>query len=255
MPAGTGTHDEGVMTDQSPDSNTLFRPVKATRAFEEICAQIRGEISRGKLAAGDKLPAERDLAERFQVSRSTVREALRALEVGGLLALHKGVKGGAFVRQGDARPITQTVQDLLSLGGISLEEYTEARVCVQTEIIRLACERATEADFEALERNIARTRELGAQADTAERTQLTIEFYTLLAAATRNRALAIVMNQFTEPLRQYIDAIGPDRSWDVAQSRANFVAHLKRRDPDKAIAEMVAHMKRLHAYMLSRLER
>ncbi|MCP5265630.1 MAG: FadR family transcriptional regulator [Burkholderiaceae bacterium] len=240
------------MTSRESHKLENFSPVRPTRAFEEICAQIRREIRRGSLAPTDRLPSERDLAERFQVSRSTVREALRTLEYGGIVTLHKGVKGGAYVQQGDARPITQTVEDLLALGGLSLEEYTEARVAVQSAIIRLACERATDADFAALETNIERTEALGGT-DAEARTELTIEFYRLLAEATGNRAMSMLMRTFTEPLRDYINAIGPDRSWDVAASRRKFLACLRARRADDAIAEMVSHMQRLHAYMLGRL--
>lgn len=240
------------MTSGDHDNLENFGPVRSTRAFEEICAQIRREIRRGSLAPADRLPSERDLAERFQVSRSTVREALRTLEYGGILSLHKGVKGGAYVRHGDARPIMQTVEDMLALGGLSLEEYTEARVAVQSAIIRLACERATESDFAALERNIDRTEALG-DVDAEKRTELTIEFYQLLAGSTRNRAMSMLVRTFTEPLRDYINAIGPDRSWNVAESRRKFLARLRARDADEAIAEMVSHMRRLHAYMLGRL--
>ena len=94
-----------------------FRPVKTKRAFEEVCDQIRQAILSGRLEAGDKLPSERELATTLDVSRATIREAFRTLEIAGVLSLRKGVNGGAVVMQGDARPITQTISDLLSLGG------------------------------------------------------------------------------------------------------------------------------------------
>lgn len=231
-----------------------FRPVKTKRAFEEVCDQIRSEIQAGRITAGDKLPSERDLAEQLQVSRATVREAFRTLEIGGVLSLQKGVKGGAVVMHGDVRPITQTISDLLSLGGLSLTDYTEARTCLQKEIIRLACERATEADFDALEANIAATREKTSEAQIEDRTALTVQFYSLLARATRNKAMEILMSAVTEPLAYYIKQIGVDRSWDVAASRTKFVLHLRERDTEAAVAEMNSHMERLHSYLLSRQE-
>jgi DNA-binding FadR family transcriptional regulator len=229
-----------------------FRPVKTKRAFEEVCDQIRAEIRAGHLTAGDKLPSERELAEQFGVSRATVREAFRTLEIGGVLRLQKGMHGGAVVMQGDVKPINQTIADLLSLGGLSLQDYTEARVCLQKEIIRLACERGTEEDFMALEANIARTRKMNTPQKIEERTALTQEFYAILAGATKNRAMEVLMSAVTEPLGYYITQIGVDRSWDVAASRSNFVRHLRNRDVPAAIAEMVSHMERLHSYMLSR---
>lgn len=232
-----------------------FKPVKPKRAFEEICEQIRQEIQSGALSAGDRLPSERELADQFQVSRSTVREAFRTLEISGVLTLHKGVKGGAVLKHGDVRPITQTMKDLLSLGGLSLEDYTEARVCLQREIIGLACKRGTEEDFAALEANIEQMRAAGSQISAEARTRLTQDFYDLLAQATKNRAMSVLMNAFTEPLGYYLEKIGPDRSWDVAASRSKFVTHLRARDAEAASAEMVHHMQRLHRYLIEQNSR
>lgn len=242
------------MKQEDTEGGENLAPAKSQRAFEQICEQIRQEIQNGNLSAGDKLPAERDLAEQFQVSRATVREAFRTLEIGGVLAFHKGVKGGAFIQMGNARPITQTMQDLLSLGGVSLKDFTEARVCLQKEIIRLACERGTDEDFAALEDNIARTIETNAPERLSERTNLTIEFYALLAKATKNSVMSVLMSAITEPLGFYINRIGHDRDWDVAASRSKFVKHLKARDVDAAIDEMVTHMQRLHEFMLKKSE-
>ncbi|WP_118138337.1 FadR/GntR family transcriptional regulator [Oceanicella sp. SM1341] len=229
-----------------------FKPVRTKRAFEEVCEQIRAEIRSGRLSAGDKLPAERELAEQLRVSRATIREAFRTLEIGGVLTLQKGVKGGAVVMRGDTRPITQTITDLLALGGLSLDDYTEARTCLQREVIQLACARGTEEDFAALEANIEQTRQMTNPEQIEDRTALTVEFYLLLSRATRNKAMEILMAAVTEPLAFYIKKIGVDRSWDVAASRTLVVRHLRERNAVAAIDEMVAHMDRLHAYMLSR---
>lgn len=229
----------------------VFEPIRTRRAFEEVCEQIRESIQSGAFSAGDRLPSERELAEQFAVSRTTVREAFRTLEIGGLLSLRKGVRGGAVLMRGNSSPINRTMLDLLVLGGLSLEDYTEARVCIQREIIRLACERATDEDFAALDANIAELRKAGSGISGDERSRLTEGFYTILARATRNSAMTIIMSAFTEPLSFYLKQIGPDRTWDVAESRAKFIEHLRRRDPEAAEAEMVRHMQRLHAYLIS----
>src|ERR1051325_2365458 len=72
-------------------------PVKSTRIYEEIVRQIKAMIAEGRLKSGDQLPPERDLAEKFLVSRTSVREALRALESVGLIEIRPGE--GAFVRE------------------------------------------------------------------------------------------------------------------------------------------------------------
>jgi GntR family transcriptional regulator, transcriptional repressor for pyruvate dehydrogenase complex len=132
-----------------------FQEVKTRRVFEEICEQIRKRLASGVLKPGDKLPAERDLAVEFKVSRPAVREALRTLEISGVVSLQKGVKGGAFIRDGNPALLTQSLQDLMFLGRVSLAGLAEARRLINGMVIELACERATEEDFAAIERNIA----------------------------------------------------------------------------------------------------
>src|SRR5215831_10481200 len=72
-----------------------FAPIHTRRTFEEICERIRDRLASGDLRPGDKLPAERDLAQQLGVGRNALREALRSLEISGILELRKGVKGGA----------------------------------------------------------------------------------------------------------------------------------------------------------------
>src|SRR5947209_2854471 len=79
-----------------------FEPIRTRRIFEEICERIRQQLVSGELRPGDRLPPERELARMFAVSRTAVREALRSLEIAGLIELRKGTKGGAFVLEGSA---------------------------------------------------------------------------------------------------------------------------------------------------------
>src|SRR5437764_95675 len=132
-----------------------FRPIKATRAFEEIAEQIRLELSSGRLRPGDRLPPERRLAEQFGVSRNTLREALRSLENAGLLRLQKGATGGAFVCESTGDAVITGLRDMFHLGAIQPEHLTEARVLIESAAVRVACQRATAEDLVALNANIA----------------------------------------------------------------------------------------------------
>src|SRR5215468_11498582 len=126
-----------------------FRPIHTRRAFEEICERIREQLALGVLKPGDKLPPERDLAQQLGVSRNVLREALRSLEMAGVLRLQKGVKGGAFIQEGDTSRMNDVMRDMLSLGTISIRELSEARVHVLDLVVRLACANARQADFDA----------------------------------------------------------------------------------------------------------
>src|SRR5438445_1009932 len=119
-----------------------FETVRTSRLFEEICNRIRENIAAGSLKPGDKLPAERELAVQFGVSRTVLREALRSLEIAGLVRLTKGAHGGAVILDGGSA-LTRSFKDMITLGRVTIEDLTEARVLLEDAIVRLACERAT----------------------------------------------------------------------------------------------------------------
>jgi GntR family transcriptional regulator, transcriptional repressor for pyruvate dehydrogenase complex len=226
-----------------------FQAIKPRRVFEEICDRIRAELAAGTLHAGDKLPPERELAQQFGVSRTAVREALRTLEIVGLVQLVKGAKGGAFMMEG-TQSVRQSLQDLINLGRLSLDDLTEARLLIQDVIVRLACVRATEEDFRALEQDINRTEELMAAGRLRERLEYSIEFYKILAAATRNAVLSILIDSLTHILRLVIARVGPDPRLDLVEVRRRFMQHLRARDADRASAEMSEHLRRLHEHLV-----
>jgi GntR family transcriptional repressor for pyruvate dehydrogenase complex len=162
-----------------------FRPVAGKRAFEEIAEQIRAQLSRQSLRVGDRLPAERQLAEQFHVSRNTLREALRSLEIAGLLELKKGATGGAFIKEGGGGAAVAGLADLYHMGAIRPQHLTEARILIGTEVARLACARRTQDDLAALEQNVQAAEAATAAGDVDRRAQINYEFHRLLARAAR----------------------------------------------------------------------
>jgi DNA-binding FadR family transcriptional regulator len=226
-----------------------FAPIQTRRAFEEICQRIREQLVAGQLKPGDKLPAERDLAQQLGVGRNALREALRSLEIAGIVRLQKGVKGGAFIREGDTGRMNQVVQDMLSLGSISVEELTEARLHIQDMVVRLACERATRADFEALAANVDRTEVMTRAGRFLDRVECSREFYHLLAAATQNQVLAMMVHSLTEILMKFIStrvASGGRSQPRLVEKRREFLVALRARDADAACRLMHTHLESVH---------
>ena len=221
-----------------------------SRSFDTICQRIRDLLADGTLKPGDKLPAERQLAEQFGVGRNALREALRTLEATGVLVLKKGKYGGAFVREGDPRRMTQVIQDFLYLGSISLENLTEARVLIQDIIVRLACQRATAADLAALDQNIDLAETLTLEKRFGERLEVSMQFYQLLAAAAHNPVLSITVDAMAEVLLSVLRILmstGVSRPReDLVQSRRSFMNKLRARNADAAAAEMKAHLISVH---------
>lgn len=239
--------------DQSRDAEVLeFRPIKTPRAFEEIATQIRKELSNRRLRAGDRLPAERALAQQFGVSRNTLREALRSLENAGLLRLQKGATGGAFVRESTGDAIVTGLRDMFHLGAIAPEHLTEARVLIESSVVRVACERATPADIAALWANIAAAEKAARdKTDFYAQAALHLDFHRVLARATKNPLMEIVMEALVDVMQHFIQAIGQKRNPWVIPSRRRFMKHFEAGESDAAVAEMEEHLKRLNRHYLS----
>jgi DNA-binding FadR family transcriptional regulator len=222
-----------------------FRPIHTRRAFEEICERIREQLARGVLKPGDKLPAERDLAQQLGVSRNVLREALRSLEMAGVLRLQKGVKGGAFVREGDTSRMNVVMRDMLSLGTISVRELSEARVDVLDLVVRLACANARQVDFDALEANVERTELATREGRLLDRVECSREFYQLLAAATANKVIAMIVDSVTEIHMRFVYAkvassgVAMPR---LAEKRRQLLAALRARNVASASRLMRAHL-------------
>lgn len=241
----------------APDTAVApFEPLRRPRAFEEVCDRIRHLLSIGSLRPGDKLPAERELAAQLKVSRSALREALRSLEIAGIVELKKGVKGGAFVRPGDPKSMRRVLRDLVHLGAISLDDLTEARLLVQSGVVRLACERATEADIDEIGRNIDKTEEMTKAGHYDERLPYVTEFYRLLALSTRNQVLALLIDSLTEILLGFLrNKTGKAPQPGLIQSRRRFYRHLKARDAEKAAQEIEMHLTRLNKLLIRQYRR
>jgi len=167
-----------------------FSSVKMGKLSELIAQQIKASILAGDIAPGEKLPPERELEEQFQASRHTVREALKVLEVSGLIDIKRG--SGTFVIGSNAHPVQEIFSNLLRMQKITLNQLATARLVFEPGVARLACENASEEDLRALEQNVL-------QASTKLETSLSarpenIEFHHLLARATRNPAIVLTMD-------------------------------------------------------------
>lgn len=229
-----------------------IEPISAQRIYQEVASQLRRSISEGRLRPGDKLPPERSLAAMFGVSRNTVRDALRALELGGLIELKLGATGGAFVLPGSSNAVVNGMRDLYFLGAITPDHLTEARLALSAEVIRLACKRITEEDLALLEANVARAGEMHTAGNFEERTKYHQAFHVLLAKSTRNPILIAATEGIMEVTRQFVKAIGPsDNQNYTLPSRRRLLTHLRQRDAERAVQEMVQTLSRLHqSYMI-----
>jgi DNA-binding FadR family transcriptional regulator len=91
----------------------LFRPASTVRVFQDVLSQLENAILNNQIKRGERLPPEREMIEAMQISRPTLREALRALEHKGLIEIRLGVKGGAYVKSLDVDQVASGIGILI----------------------------------------------------------------------------------------------------------------------------------------------
>ncbi|MDQ3709596.1 MAG: FadR family transcriptional regulator, partial [Actinomycetota bacterium] len=187
------------MVDGGERGGQVFRPISPGRISELIVDQMRQLILNGQLSTGDRLPPERELAERFGVSRVTVRDALRTLEAQGLLEIRVGASGGAFVTAPSTMVVGKGIANMLLLSVLGPEEVAEARLVMELGTVALAVRRATDTDLERL-REICRRSE-AAHGNGEYDVELSSEFHVTLAEAAHNGAINMITESFRGPLR------------------------------------------------------
>ncbi|HVV09289.1 FadR/GntR family transcriptional regulator [Amycolatopsis sp.] len=234
------------------DGSALFTKVRTRRGFEYIYDQIRNAVADGRLRPGDRLPAEREMAEIFGVSRQGVREAIRGLETTGLVESRPGVTGGAYIREGDPQVVSRALGDLASLGALSSEDLLEARILLTSTVVRLVVERATEEDFQLLEEDVVATERQAKNAEVGfERTAQITEFYRILAKATHNQVLVVLTDSLAQIVHLRLNRVGPPPNKDIGKIRRRILNRLREGDADKAIAEITRHLRRLEKVLVA----
>src|SRR5438552_5318141 len=167
------------------------------RVSETIVRRIKKQISEGRLMAGHKLPAEREMARRFKTSRVSVREAYRSLEELGVLRIRRGADGGAFIAILNHEPVLRSLSLLLGLGKTSHKELTEARMLIEPPIARLAALRARKEDIALLQRVLEQEEEEAALRNGPFRPTGS-QFHRSVAACARNLPLIVLMNALAD---------------------------------------------------------
>ena len=172
------------------EQDNLFTPIESKRTFEEISSKIKSLIFEGTLKPGDKLPSELELAKQFGVGRQSVREALRLLELSGLVSIQKGYGGGPIVKDTISTQIRNLYLDAFRMEKITVEEFTSARLVIEKAILDEVIDKADESDIKRLQANLDKAEELITNKKLA--TDENFDFHALLAKASKNRVFMIL---------------------------------------------------------------
>jgi GntR family transcriptional repressor for pyruvate dehydrogenase complex len=172
----------------------MFKPVKTRKIYEEVIEQIKQLIVVGELQPGDKLLSERELSEKLNVSRASIREAFSALEIMGIITIRPGE--GSFVRQVSFEGMLEPLSFLLHVNIDDAMNLLEVRKMLEVEIAALAASRATPENIEdmrnALHRMVDEVNdgEVGDKADA--------EFHYAILKAAHNPILIKLMSAVSD---------------------------------------------------------
>jgi GntR family transcriptional repressor for pyruvate dehydrogenase complex len=177
----------------------VYSRIQSSRLYEQIVEQIEQLILDGKLRPGDQLPSERELAEQFSVSRTAVREAVKALSEKGLVEIEAG--RGTFITQGVSKALRHSLDWVVRFGeGNRLADLVQVRAILEPEIAVLAAEKATEQDIESLERAV---NVMDSAIDNADvYVEADLEFHLALASATQNHLITTLIDPIVDLLRE-----------------------------------------------------
>jgi DNA-binding FadR family transcriptional regulator len=217
-----------------------FGPVERKILWEQVAEQLMDMLRDRHLRPGDKLPPERELAAMMQVSRPSLREALRALSLMNVLEVRQGA--GTFVTSLETELLVEHLDFVLSLDESSLIELFEARKIVEIGIAGLAAQRITGEELAELDAGLARSQNtLHHPVDFLEADE---QLHKTIIKAARNPIMSRVIDSISRLLmvsRSRTVEIAGVREQTVEDHRA-IVTALKRRDPEAAREAMLQHL-------------
>jgi DNA-binding FadR family transcriptional regulator len=223
----------------------LLQVKRVQKAFEQVYEQLRGMILSGRLAAGQRLPPEAQLATQFGVSRSTIREALRLLVSDGLARTAKGSGGGTFVTIPTLDHVSDFVGrnlELLSLtDDLTLSDFLEMRELIEVFAVRHAAERRSDDDLARLRGTLPRDgEEVSAEAQYPRNRN----FHTLLVEACGNSLLRIAAQPIFSVLHTHLgrSTLPDDFTGTVCADHAQIIEPIAAGDPDEAEVRMRKHL-------------
>jgi GntR family transcriptional repressor for pyruvate dehydrogenase complex len=238
---------EGRMPNEVIDSlavKPMYRTVKTSRLFEQIVQQVEDSILSGQLKPGDQLPAERDLAQRFGVSRTAVREAVKTLREKGLVEAYSG--RGTFVTNGTSQAIRQSLDLMIRINQQEGSAHlAELRLVLEPDIAGLAASRIEEQLLSTMREAVAVMDK--SLRDPDAYVEADLDFHLALAEAAGNPLILSLLDSIVGLLREQRSRIfnvarGPERG---QFHHKRILAAVEQRDPEAAREAMLAHLKQV----------
>ena len=235
----------------------MFQTAKQTKVFQDVVEQIQAAIFDGRLKTGDMLPAERELKEMFNISRGTLREALRVLEQKGLIEIKLGVGGGSVVKAVDTEQISESLGLLIRSQKVALNHLAEFREDVEGIVAAHAAERGTRHHINELNRLLNQALACVEQGSSQRGAFIEIDkqIHMTLADITGNPIYISVLHSVHENIHRYYDRFLSMEKRELQenyQDPCDLVHAVENADSDQARRIAQNHVKRFSQYMQKR---
>jgi len=235
----------------------VFQTAKPTKIFQDVVAQIEEAILTGRIQTGQTLPCERELKDLFQISRGTLREALRVLEQKGLIEIRLGVGGGSVVKAVQADRVSESLGLLIRSQKVALNHLAEFRESLEGSVAAQAAERRTAGDVRKLHELLetARTRVDAGRQQRDAFLEVDKQIHMAIAEITRNPIYVSILSSIHDNIHRYYDRF---LSMDDRELRENYrdlcelVAAIEKGATADARRLARAHVHRFNGHMQRR---
>ncbi|HAG42871.1 MAG TPA: FadR family transcriptional regulator [Clostridium sp.] len=233
----------------------MFSPIKNTRVYEKVIEQIKEMIVKGTFKKGDKLPSEREMAESLQISRTSIREALRELEIMGLIESRQGE--GNFIKNSFENNLLEPLSTIFLLKESNPDEILELRNIIERGSVALAAERITDEELAEMELLL----EDSLKSDFKDKlVDMDINFHYKIAQASKNFLILSILNAISFLIEAFIKDIRKnvitkeENIIMLIQQHRDILSALKAHDPIAAEKAMLDHLQYVNSQMKKEIE-
>jgi DNA-binding FadR family transcriptional regulator len=238
-----------------------FGSLKIRRATDIIENRISTMILRGAVKSGEKLPTEKELSDQFDVSIVTIREALRGLEVAGLIEKKRGKGGGIYIREINVDSLKVALHNFLTRVEFSAHHLAQVRLTIEPTIVKIASSQITVSELAALENNLVycetKLKKPKSPIPLKEYYAIgekSIEFHKLISQATHNPAFVLTIDYLMDFIMYFRkNFFMPDVQHfnRVVNEHRDIFTHLKAGNAHKAEALMLSHLSYIDEYQMN----
>ncbi|WDV47096.1 FadR/GntR family transcriptional regulator [Clostridiaceae bacterium M8S5] len=229
----------------------MFKPIKQKKVYQHVIEQIQNMILSGELKKGDKLPAERELSSKLDVSRSSIREALRALEILGLIESRQGE--GNFISDNIGNSFFEPLSVMFMLNEGKKEEILELRKMIEVETAAMAATKISEEDINVLKDLMVKLKNAR---DEKESANLDKELHYKITQIAGNsfafnllNSITFIMESFIENAREAILKNAKERDLLIDQHQEICDALIEK-NPRKASLAMRKHLDEINKFIM-----